>query len=55
MLAMPHPFDSALRSAASSDERRRLTAIMESLESLSEATTEAARTMGFTLPTEPQG
>jgi putative iron-regulated protein len=55
MLAMPHPFDSALRSAASSDERRRLTAIMESLESLSEATTAAARTMGFTLPTEPQG
>ena len=55
MLAMPHPFDAALQSAGSSDERRRLTAIMEALESLSEATTAAARTMGFTLPTEPQG
>ena len=55
MQAMPNPFDAAIQSSESSPERGRLVAIMESLESLSEATTAAARALGYTLPTEPQG
>lgn len=55
MRAMPHPFDAAIQASESSEERRRLVAIMESLESLSESTTAAARVLGYTLPTEPQG
>ena len=55
MQAMPHPFDAAIQASESGEERRRLVAIMESLESLSESTTAAARVLGYTLPTEPQG
>lgn len=53
--AMPAPFDRAVRSAEGSVERARITEAMESLESLSEAIGAAARAMGLSLPTEPQG
>jgi putative iron-regulated protein len=55
MAKIPHPFDAALQAPESSEQRQRLVEIMESLETLSDDVTAAARALGFTLPTEPQG
>ena len=55
MARIPHPFDAALQAPESSEQRQRLVEIMESLETLSDDVTAAARALGFTLPTEPQG
>jgi putative iron-regulated protein len=53
--AMPVPFDRAIRTSDGSDERKRLVAAMEALEELSERISAAARSLGYRLPTEPQG
>jgi putative iron-regulated protein len=52
---IPAPFDRAILSADGSDERARLKAAIEALESLSESIGAGARAVGVGLPTEPQG
>ena len=53
--AIPAPFDSAMRRPDGSPERATLLRALESLESLGEAVTRAAKSLGHELPTEPQG
>ncbi len=53
--AMPVPFDSGIRAADGSPERKNLLAAIEALEALSEQVSSSARLFGYFLPTEPQG
>ena len=53
--AMPVPFDSGIRAADGTPERRNLLAAIEALEELGEQVSASARLFGYFLPTEPQG
>ena len=55
MDAMPAPFDRAIRTPTGSPEHARITAAIAALEKLGEAVSAAAKVMGYSLPSEPQG
>jgi putative iron-regulated protein len=55
VVAMPSPFDRAMRAPAGDAARARLETALEALESLGEELDAAARGIGFELPAEPQG
>ena len=53
--AMPVPFDAAIRKEDGTPERKKLTAALEAIETLGESISRAAKSLGVTVPTEPQG
>ena len=55
MDAMPAPFDRAIRTPKGSPEHARIAAAIAALEKLGEAVSAAAKVMGYSLPSEPQG
>jgi putative iron-regulated protein len=52
---MPVPFDNAIRAAEGSEQRARMQAALEALETLGEEIARAGRALGWSLPTEPTG
>jgi putative iron-regulated protein len=52
---IPAPFDRAIRAADDTAERRALKAAIEALETLAEELGRVGATLGWSLPTEPQG
>ncbi len=53
--AMPVPFDAGIRAADGTPERLALKRAIETLEALGEAIGRSGRSLGWALPTEPQG
>ena len=53
--AMPVPFDRAIQEKDGTPERVKLTAALEAIEALGETIARAAKSLGITIPTEPQG
>ena len=53
--AMPAPFDRAIRTPKGSPEHARIAAAIAALEKLGEEISAAAKSMGYSLPSEPHG
>jgi len=55
VMAVPAPFDRAVRAPDGSEERARIRSAIEALEALGRQVGVCAKALGYTLPSEPQG